>query len=576
MDGSANPTGLSFAIPVQVSGLPQICAIASGDAHSMARSCESAVFTWGHNANGQVGDDTQINRNAPVQVQGLPAIAHIAAGWQHSLALAADGSLFGWGRNYEGQLGDGTFLNRRVPTQIAGPGGAWNVGTPTFSVSAGTYGTPQTVVIATATAGADLHYTINGAVPTQADPTIASGTSIGITDSRTLRARAWKTGMSPSNIATAGYELKVNFPSLTAGGTFTAPVTVASSTTSPDAQLRYTLNGSDPTEASSLYVAPFTVSTTTTVKIAGFRAGWTSSTVRSATYNFNYGTLAAPVLSPSPGSYTSQAIVAISAMSGATIRYTTNGTTPTTSSTLYVAPLTLTATTTIKAKAFHADYTDSVVTTGAYTIVVADPVFDPPAGIYLPGQQVRITTATPGATINYTFNAVDPVSTDPVVPANGLLTVGNVVIRARASKLGAQSSEVITMAYGVSGAVTPARVAAGDSHSLSLRDDGVLWGWGANGSGQVGDGSTTSRTRPVILSGATGIRTIAAGGQHNLAIDQNGVLLAWGSNTSGQIGDGTTTSPRKSPVTIGGIPSVTAVAAGTSFSIALAVDGTLL
>ncbi|MHB9130243.1 MAG: chitobiase/beta-hexosaminidase C-terminal domain-containing protein [Armatimonadota bacterium] len=79
-------------------------------------------------------------------------------------------------------------------------------------------------------------------------------------------------------------------------------------------------------------------------------------------------TCATPTFSPAAGTYTTAQTVTISSTDGATIRYTTNGTDPTSSSTLYSTALNIATTTTLKARAFKSGYTDSAVGTASYTI----------------------------------------------------------------------------------------------------------------------------------------------------------------------------------------------------------------
>ncbi|MEJ7616748.1 MAG: hypothetical protein WKF30_07230 [Pyrinomonadaceae bacterium] len=61
-------------------------------------------------------------------------------------------------------------------------------------------------------------------------------------------------------------------------------------------------------------------------------------------------------------------------------------------------------------------------------------------------------------------------------------------------------------------------IAAGEDHSLALKNDGTVWAWGRNDLGQLGNGEQTPSFTPVRVSGLTGAVSISAGGNHNLAI----------------------------------------------------------
>jgi alpha-tubulin suppressor-like RCC1 family protein/serine/threonine protein kinase len=114
-----------------------------------------------------------------------------------------------------------------------------------------------------------------------------------------------------------------------------------------------------------------------------------------------------------------------------------------------------------------------------------------------------------------------------------------------------------------------ASVAAGGA-SLAIRKDGTLWAWGGNWAGQIGDGTTTDRHRPVQV--LTHVVSVAAGNAHSLAIRRDGTLWAWGENEFGQLGDGTTTD-RHRPVQV--LTHVVSVGAGLRHSFAIRRDGTL-
>jgi alpha-tubulin suppressor-like RCC1 family protein len=105
-----------------------------------------------------------------------------------------------------------------------------------------------------------------------------------------------------------------------------------------------------------------------------------------------------------------------------------------------------------------------------------------------------------------------------------------------------------------------------------------VWAWGANTYGQLGDGTTTTQTGPVQVPGLTGVTAIAAGSYASYAIGSDGassgVIWAWGRNDLGQLGDGSTLT-RTRPVVVGALSSVKAVSAGRDFAIALKSDGTV-
>lgn len=116
------------------------------------------------------------------------------------------------------------------------------------------------------------------------------------------------------------------------------------------------------------------------------------------------------------------------------------------------------------------------------------------------------------------------------------------------------------------------QVAAGGAHSCMLDTDGIVRCWGANSSGELGDGTTTDRRAPIIVTGLPGIVAVAAGAAHTCALDGAGNVHCWGTNLSGQLGDGTTTSSL-TPVTVQGLTNVAAIAAGREHTCALTSAG---
>src|SRR6266508_547366 len=125
----------------------------------------------------------------------------------------------------------------------------------------------------------------------------------------------------------------------------------------------------------------------------------------------------------------------------------------------------------------------------------------------------------------------------------------------------------------------------GREHVIALRTDGTVWTWGSsqygqlgsggmNAQGQLGDGTTTRRLRPVQVRNLTGVTQIAGGRGHSLALQADGSVWAWGYNAFGELGDGTLTR-RTTPVRAGTLTGVVAIAAGAYHSVALLADGTV-
>jgi alpha-tubulin suppressor-like RCC1 family protein len=118
-------------------------------------------------------------------------------------------------------------------------------------------------------------------------------------------------------------------------------------------------------------------------------------------------------------------------------------------------------------------------------------------------------------------------------------------------------------------------VSAGASHtcaSISVAGTGGLHCWGLNDNGQLGDGTTTERSSPVLVSGGP-FSSVAAGSSHTCALTSGGAAYCWGANDKGQLGDGTTTM-RTSPVPVSGGLKFVSLSAGGGHTCGITVFGT--
>lgn len=113
----------AYRVPVEVEGLAGVTAISSFSDHTCALDADGAVWCWGDNDFGQLGDGTTSPSNVPLAVPGLVGARAIAAGWEHTCAITADGSAACWGKNDYGQLGNDTNVDAGAPVTVVGLSG---------------------------------------------------------------------------------------------------------------------------------------------------------------------------------------------------------------------------------------------------------------------------------------------------------------------------------------------------------------------------------------------------------------------------------------------------------------------
>ena len=288
--------------------------------------------------------------------------------------------------------------------------------TPTFSPVGGTYGAPQTVTISTSL-GTVICWNTVGAPLTNGTTGCSTGTlytgPVSVSANQTLYAVAGGTSYNDSLVSSSSYIITASAVTPTfspAAGSYTSVQNVTMSTTGGSV-ICYNTTGSPATNGTNgcttgtKYTAPVAVSSSETLYAVAGGTGFTDSGIRSGVYTITLTTAATPTFSPAAGSYTSGQMVTISdATAGAVIHYTTNGSTPTTGSTVYSVPISVLSTSTVKALATASGYSTSAVSSATYTIAppqAAGPTFSPVAGTYATTQTVSLSTAS-GPVICYT------------------------------------------------------------------------------------------------------------------------------------------------------------------------------
>jgi len=289
-------------------------------------------------------------------------------------------------------------------------------------------------------------------------------------------------------------------------GEYTASLEVEISCDTPDALIRCTTDGSDPTEESPAYGAPIDITAGMTLRAKAFRPGWNASQIVSAEYTIKTPdlTVSDPVFSPGSGEYTAPLKVGISCDTpDAVICCTTDGSDPTEDSPICETPTVITADMTLKAKAFRPGWNASQVVSAEYVITepddspgdetgdppddtepsgdesgendgdasdgadedhaeddtaspsdtetspketVSTPFFVPGSGQYEDSVRVRISCDTQGATIRYTADGSEPTDGSAIY-ASPITVSENTAIRAKAFKDGCDSSEITSANY---------------------------------------------------------------------------------------------------------------------------------
>lgn len=292
--------------------------------------------------------------------------------------------------------------------------------------------------------------------------------------------------------------------------------------------------------------------------------------------------VAAPQFSPPPGTYTTaRSVTLTTATPGASIRYTTDNTTPTdTAGTLYTGPFAVSSTATVKAVAYLAGWTPSPVATGAYTITgtVAAPVFSPDPGRYSLSRSVTISTMTPNAQIRYTIDNTTPTDNTGTVYTGPVIVSSTTTIKAVAYLAGWDPSPVSVAPYTIAGPYACTANASDNNVSVVDLSARALVGTVPVGNGPVAVAVNRAGTRAysansgsndvsvVDIPGLSVVATIPVGsGPHGLALTPDGTRLYvanWNSNNVSVIDTSSNTV-------------VATVAVGnTPFTVAVTPDGT--
>jgi len=245
-----------------------------------------------------------------------------------------------------------------------------------------------------------------------------------------------------------------------AGGTYSSAQSVTlfcSDAASGCATTYYTTNGSTPTTSSTVYAAAISITANTTLKYFSVDNDGNTETVKTETYTVNIDSTApTTTASPAGGTYTSSQNITLTCDDGtgsgcATTYYTTNGSTPTTGSTVYAAAISITANTTLKFFSVDSAGNNESVKTEIYTINIPGDTTaptttaSPAGGTYTLAQPVNLNCSDTGgsgcATTYYTINGSTPTTSSNTY--TGTLTISTTTTLKFFSKDNAGNSESV-------------------------------------------------------------------------------------------------------------------------------------
>ena len=297
--------------------------------------------------------------------QNVPAAANFpgarqgAVGWGDS-----QGNLWVFGGNGIDSLSKQGSLNDLWEYSLSSDQWTWISGSSTvicadiYCGQPGVYGTLETPALGNTPSGREYPSTW---VDSKGNFWLFGGTGVNIANTTGQFQDLWEFQLSPGGLTAAA--TPVFSPD---SGTYTTVRTVTISDGTPGATISYLINGNPP---ATQYTEPIMVSSSETIQAIAQASGYANSRIATASYTLNVSPAATPTFSPVPGTYaTAQTVTISDANAGATIYYTTDGTMPTTSSTIYTGLITISSPETIQAIAVASGLPNSAVGSAVYSV----------------------------------------------------------------------------------------------------------------------------------------------------------------------------------------------------------------
>jgi alpha-tubulin suppressor-like RCC1 family protein len=575
---------------------------------TFARNYNYALYTWGDNTYGQLGDGTVISRSSPVQIPG-DKWQSVVASQYHMLAIKTDGTLWAWGRANFSQLGENSFINRSSPTQITkfsnwlqlaagrysslaiktdgtlwGWGGnasgtlgnlaAATVYVPTVQGALTTWKTISTNVLTTIAIKSDgtlwtWGLNSSGQLGNSALTNRSSPGQVGLL---TTWSNVWSAG---GGATTIGIKTDGTLNGWGGNGFGQLGSTAAVSTSSPNVLGALT---------NWLSIAGGGYTTTTAIKNDGTLWTWgygLAGSLGNINTSIPSGTTFSSIV-PAPFSNTSSPnqvgtsntwIYATSifrntyAISGYNVPQNTWTAPAATSTSVWgvgqFSNLTTAATLSSPVQVASSSSTWSSLSGGVFTTSFCYGLVKSDGTLWTWGTNVygqlglintldRSSPGQVGLLTNWSkvFSGgliMAAIKTDGSLWTWGYSDTGALGDSTAASSAGRRSSPV---KVGTDTNWQSLSFSSGAVHCLGVRTNGTLWSWGLNTYGQLANNTVGNASSPIQIGALTNWLQAAAGYNFSLAIKSDGTLWAWGYNTTGELGLNDVVN-RSSPVQVG-------------------------
>lgn len=513
----------------RIDGLSDVAQIAASDSLSMAVLADGTIRAWGDNSDGQLGNgSTASNSPSLVTVTGIGTsetrAVQVALGGASSYALLEDGSIRSWGNNDAGQLGDATTTPRNTPGPVVFPP------------------SPQGTRVTQISAGANSAYAL------LADGTISAW---GSNDRGRLGDGTTTNSSVPTPVSGISTAKQV------VGGYVSAYAVLADGTVKSWGGNEQGQLGNGTEDYGAAYPTPQPVNTLADViQLSAAVFGAYALTGENTVYAWGNNAASAATNTPTVVADTPN----VTRLQENSSEASTN--------TLFLIVGDRTITASADPRQVAADS----------TTVISATVADARTGAGLPAQRVAFSSSAGIVDPAVGTTEASGTAGTQLSPDDTWMTPGT-VIAVRASSAWASATVPVTVlganafavgandrAYkdtsGGAGTdsiseslLTPtqlsrvfpspvARIAAGVGYSIALLKDGTVWGVGNNDSGQLGDGTTTSRSSWARVPDLTEVVDIAVASNTVLAVTTGGSVLQWGQSLSQRRGSANTTTPQ--------------------------------